>query len=115
MNNVSATSAPTQQTMSVSDRTHAENMAVYAKEKLEFESSTSRRCAAQLGYFSATAGTLGCLVASPVVNAKVAGSLASGVSLAASTACCIAACISLGFAKVPCEPTHPDLATWRQE
>ena len=63
--------------MSDSDLIHARNMAEYHIERREFEASPCRSNSALMGKITGTAGTLGLLIASPIVSAKLGASLAS--------------------------------------
>lgn len=103
-----STSAPSVMEMSSSDRIHAANMAEYAVKLSEYKASSLRTAAANIGYSTGTIGTLGMLVVTPVLSSAVKGALACGLTLGASTLCCIACCTGLGIAKVPTEPDHPD-------
>ena len=109
MNSSFAISPPAVQTMSDSDLIHARNMAEYHIERREFEASPCRRNSALMGKITGTAGTLGILIASPIVSAKLGASLASTLTASVSAACCVACCIGISIAKEPCVPRHPDL------
>ena len=109
MNSSFAISPPAVQTMSDSDLIHARNMAEYHIERREFEASPCRSNSALMGKITGTVGTLGLMIASPIVSAKLGTSLASLTTVSVSIACCIACCIGIGIAEEPCEPRHPDL------
>ena len=109
MNSSFAISPPAVQTMSDSDLIHARNMAEYHIERREFEASPCRSNSALMGKITGTVGTLGLMIASPIVSAKLGTSLASIITATVSAACCVACCIGISIAEEPCEPRHPDL------
>lgn len=109
MAGISGMTAPQAQTMTAADRTYAADMAGHARDMALFNSSESRKCAAQVGGVTATAGVLGCLVVSPILCAKVSNPVVWGVTLGASALSNLAAIISLSIADIPCAPVHPVL------
>lgn len=105
-----STSAPTVGEMSRSDQIHAANMADYASKLADFKASPTRTAASKIAHVTGTIGTLGMVLATPVVSTAVKGALAYSLTLGASTLCCIACCAGLNIAQVPTKPDPPDKA-----
>lgn len=100
--------APVAQTMGGANSNYVSGMARYGDEITRFQESASRQRASSIACVTGAAGTLGLIVATPIVAAKVGGYLAVGLTAGVSALCCLTAYCAHAEADVPLAPSDPN-------
>ena len=108
MTSISATTAPSVQTMNHSAQGHAAEMASYHREMAAFDQSAYRTTCATVGAIAGCLGCSGMPFGAAIVGLITNSGVAVGATVGASFACFATSFIAMGQANIPSEPLTPN-------